>query len=528
MFIPPGGYGFQFNRIQQQQQVRRMPSAGGERLFSAPTSVVSGNHTVRTTGNFAASSPMPPPPFTPAVAAHPSMPGVTHGVVPTRSATPDNYLAGCATPMAPPAGASDVSAQRAVYSPLRGLCSSAAMKPAAASPPLKVETQVEKIPAHPAKVEHGQTQQQQQPQQQRRKMEQKKSTQKSTRRPGGAARTPTPSTGPPRVSEGRRFSAVRKVTAKAAAPEKVTKPPQLARRAAERTPPLIELSPPKKLSEERVAAVGEQGKVELVEAAESRPTGDAQLDQLKDMRRTVQLRDVPIGKALRHFAGQCMKAGCTEDTANEPAADFTPQTFTKAYRSLLESCAIASNEDDEQIERESRLSSDGLVDAGRVSLFGRRAELLPTVFSACDVPGLIPSACLLALFDRDKNGRVDLMEVICGLSLICSGTEKEKLEGIFDIFDADGDGRITLHEMTTFLRNVYRIVLTPLVVERMKSVGVSLTTAEALAAVTAKECFANVDSEGSGMMNCNDFYGWFCTPQKHALFVAGSMDGLFN
>ncbi|KAF4667730.1 hypothetical protein FOL46_002372 [Perkinsus olseni] len=504
MFIPPGGYGFQFNRIQQQQQVRRMPSAGGERLFSAPTSVVSGNHTVRTTGNFAASSPMPPPPFTPAVAAHPSMPGVTHGVVPTRSATPDNYLAGCATPMAPPAGASDVSAvrryhttvatpssgvpqQRAVYSPLRGLCSSAAMKPAAASPPLKVETQVEKIPAHPAKVEHGQTQQQQQPQQQRRKMEQKKSTQKSTRRPGGAARTPTPSTGPPRVSEGRRFSAVRKVTAKAAAPEKVTKPPQLARRAAERTPPLIELSPPKKLSEERVAAVGEQGKVvELVEAAESRPTGDAQLDQLKDMRRTVQLRDVPIGKALRHFAGQCMKAGCTEDTANEPAADFTPQTFTKAYRSLLESCAIASNEDDEQIER------------------------------------------LLALFDRDKNGRVDLMEVICGLSLICSGTEKEKLEGIFDIFDADGDGRITLHEMTTFLRNVYRIVLTPLVVERMKSVGVSLTTAEALAAVTAKECFANVDSEGSGMMNCNDFYGWFCTPQKHALFVAGSMDGLFN
>ncbi|KAF4728816.1 hypothetical protein FOZ63_005895 [Perkinsus olseni] len=499
MFIPPGGYGFQFNRIQQQQQqVRRMPSAGGERLFSAPTSVVSGNQTVRTTSNFTASSPMPPPPFTPAVAAIPSVPGVTHGVVPSRSATPDNYLAGCATPMAPPAGASDVSAvrryhttvatpssgapqQRAVYSPLRGLCSSAAMKPAAASPPLRVETQVEKIPAHQAKVEHGQTQQQQ-PQQQRRKME----PEKSTRRPGGATRTPTPSTGPPRVSEGRRFSAVRKVTAKVAAPEKVTKPPQLARRAAKRTPPLIELSPPKKLSDERVAAVGEQGKVELPEAAERRTTGDAQLDQLKDMRRTVQLRDVPIGKALRHFAGQCMKAGCTEDTANEPAADFTPQTFTKAYRSLLEACGIASKEDDEQIER------------------------------------------LFALFDRDKNGRVDLMEVICGLSLICSGTEKEKLEGIFDIFDADGDGRITLHEMTTFLRNVYRIVLTPLVAERMKSVGVSLTTAEALAAVTAKECFANVDSEGSGTMSCNDFHRWFCTPQKHALFVAGSMDGLFN
>ncbi|KAF4683388.1 hypothetical protein FOZ62_011217, partial [Perkinsus olseni] len=186
------------------------------------------------------------------------------------------------------------------------------MKPAAASSPLKVETQVEKIPAQPAKVEHGQTQHQQ-PQQQRRQME----PQKSTRRPGFL---------------------------------KVTKPPQLARRTAERTPPLIELSPPKKLSEERVAAVGEQGKVELAEAADSRPTGDAQLDQLKDMRRTVQLRDVPIGKALRHFAGQCMKAGCTEDTANEPAAEFTPQTFTKAYHSLLESCGIAPNEDNEQIE----------------------------------------------------------------------------------------------------------------------------------------------------------------------------------
>ncbi|EER03134.1 conserved hypothetical protein [Perkinsus marinus ATCC 50983] len=428
---------------------------------------------------------MPPPPFTPSLASHARVGGITSGVNPNRSGITDVYLSGCATPIAPSMGMAEMSDmgryQRAVstptngatYSPVRGMYSGT--EQTAAVNPLKVETQVEKATVQSRKVEHEPS-----GQPRRQKIEAEK--------PVRAVKVGKASTtGPQRSSQGRRPSESRRAPVKTPTMDKVAKASQPLRQAtSKRSPPLIELSPPKKQPGMKMSVLDGQTGVEAARKEAGRmSTDDAQMDEWRVMSKSVQLHEVSVGKAVRHFTEQCRGGDMIGSTEN--AAEFTLLTFTTAYRSLIESCGMSPDEDsDEQIAR----------------LFG--------------------------VLDCDKDGRVDLMELVCGVCLICSGTEKEKLHSVFEVFDTNGDGRMSLDEITAFLRNVYRIVLTPSVVKRMKQVGITLSTAEDLAAVTAKECFASADPTGSGAISFEEFYAWFCTPHKQALSVAGSMNGLFN
>ena len=40
-------------------------------------------------------------------------------------------------------------------------------------------------------------------------------------------------------------------------------------------------------------------------------------------------------------------------------------------------------------------------------------------------------AAVYDLFDRDQNGVVDMMELVCGISLLCQGTEDDKIAAVF-------------------------------------------------------------------------------------------------
>jgi len=191
---------------------------------------------------------------------------------------------------------------------------------------------------------------------------------------------------------------------------------------------------------------------------------DEQLQNLKELRKTSSLKLVPVATGLQKF--------------KQAAADsqLTRQQFLAAYASLMQ-------------ENQLEMPSD---------------EVKNAVFD---------------LFDRDDNGIVDMMELICGISLLCQGSEDDKIHAVFNVFDENGDGFISMDEMYKFLTSVFKVVLTPVVIGAMNSMGVNVESAEDLASVTSLECFKTADLNHDGKLSVAEFKEWFYAPRNDPSFL---------
>jgi len=186
---------------------------------------------------------------------------------------------------------------------------------------------------------------------------------------------------------------------------------------------------------------------------------DPQLKSLKELRRTSGLKTVPVVDGLA-----ALKSGAEN-------GKLTRQKFLESYEALLQTHGV-------------------------------------------EAPPEAVQSAVWDLFDRDGNHVVDLMELICGISLLCAGTEEEKIHAVFEIFDANSDGVISMDEMFKFLTSVFKVVLTPNVLGVMNSMGVNVESAEDLASVTALECFKNADLNHDGKLSVSEFKNWFYTPRN--------------
>lgn len=56
-------------------------------------------------------------------------------------------------------------------------------------------------------------------------------------------------------------------------------------------------------------------------------------------------------------------------------------------------------------------------------------------------------------FDKNKDGKISFVEFIEGLAkLSMGGTEADKLKFCFDIYDEDGDGKISAQDLSKVLK----------------------------------------------------------------------------
>jgi Ca2+-binding EF-hand superfamily protein len=199
-------------------------------------------------------------------------------------------------------------------------------------------------------------------------------------------------------------------------------------------------------------------------AYEVKHKDDPQLQNLKELRKTCGLKTVPVNEALQTF----------KTVADD--GKLTREQFGVAYQTLLTNFQV-------------------------------------------DIPGEDVQSAVFDLFDRDDNGVVDMLELICGASLLCTGTEEDKIHAVFNVFDENGDGVISMDEMFKFLTSVFKVVLTPNVMNVMNSMGVTVESPEDLASVTALECFKTADLNHDGRLSVAEFKNWFFAPRNDPSFL---------
>ncbi|KAJ8600311.1 hypothetical protein CTAYLR_000737 [Chrysophaeum taylorii] len=112
-------------------------------------------------------------------------------------------------------------------------------------------------------------------------------------------------------------------------------------------------------------------------------------------------------------------------------------------------------------------------------------------------------------FGGGKQKKVDASSVLAGLSVLTSGDSNLRLSESFGLFDANGDGVVTLDEMVRYVHavlTVYRERAPRLDAWRLGSV-------EGLAKATAEACFATADANRDGVVTFDEFRAWH---ERHA------------
>jgi len=111
---------------------------------------------------------------------------------------------------------------------------------------------------------------------------------------------------------------------------------------------------------------------------------------------------------------------------------------------------------------------------------------------------------LFDIFDAENIGRVDFTELMSALSIFCVGPKLEKIQAVFTLYDYNERGYIAPDEMNRYFRSVFRMYFA-LQPHMQQHVGV---TAEDLASLMTKRCFAECSLGEDGHADFDSFASW--------------------
>jgi neuronal calcium sensor 1 len=115
------------------------------------------------------------------------------------------------------------------------------------------------------------------------------------------------------------------------------------------------------------------------------------------------------------------------------------------------------------------------------------------------------------VFDKDRNGTIDFKEFIIALSVTSRGRMEDKLDWAFQLYDIDGDGKITYQEMLQIVEAIYKMVCLPIIVTSSHAniikVGsmVKLPADEDTPEKRVKKIFRMMDKDENGSLDMAEF-----------------------
>jgi Ca2+-binding EF-hand superfamily protein len=111
---------------------------------------------------------------------------------------------------------------------------------------------------------------------------------------------------------------------------------------------------------------------------------------------------------------------------------------------------------------------------------------------------------IFRLLDADGNNLLDWSELLGGLSLLIGGSQKDKVQTLFRVFDKNGDEILTFKELFFLLKSSYTILLYKNPLEELKK-----QSPEELAFAATKKCFTDSNIPIEGGINFVQFQNWY-------------------
>jgi len=113
---------------------------------------------------------------------------------------------------------------------------------------------------------------------------------------------------------------------------------------------------------------------------------------------------------------------------------------------------------------------------------------------------------LFGLFDQDKNGSIDFIELASGLSVLCGGTTDSKAEAVFRLYDHDNTGFVSRESMEWYLTSVFRLMYETRPGTQQRVGGVDPVS---LAVLTTEQIFGEADLNNDGLLSFEEFKAWY-------------------
>lgn len=121
---------------------------------------------------------------------------------------------------------------------------------------------------------------------------------------------------------------------------------------------------------------------------------------------------------------------------------------------------------------------------------------------------------IFVLMDINKSQTLDREELINALAAISGGSEEDKIEAVFMLYDINGDGLISFDEMNRHQTAVFRMAfaLNP---KLRTELG---TEPESLATATTEALFLELDTDKNNVISLDEFKAWYSgeTPSEEA------------